>query len=1162
MFSLTGWGNKVLIVLFLLLFASNTIIGQPDGIDHRYDLMALTEQLDPGWFFYPYFLTVELEHGFEEFYMSRVEIAPNGDVWAIGGGETFDGEYEGMLFRYRDDQWEVVDDYLIWSTEDGAGVKALALYIQEDDRLVYSSGYHLKQYDDGEIETFMPTGGTEGMPLPVNNEDEYIVDIIQDDNGKFWILTSYSRLITSSEEDGWGLYDHENSPLPEPGDDNGITTDLPARHLAITDNTLWITTHHEDHGLIKKDGDDWEVLTTDNSDLPGNLVSSIIAQPDDQLWISTLPTDSDVSGGGLVHIEDDEWNVYTTADGLPDDYVRVHAYEEGGYLWASFGGDADQRDLTHYGYLAEYDGDEWALIAEEDEFYDYLGWLTVDANGNKWLAGDFNVVNAGIASLNQNFVSFTDAPDSSSYFQAGADVSIGWESGRRVENATLGFSGDGGETWDVVESGLETDVINYSYSLPDEHILDAQLRISIEDDEAIYDTSEPFTILHPDEPYYHLRSLLSDGSYEMYDPLLHGWNMKNDSSTMFPEEKWGDIEYEGILAAEDVFDGQPNDFPTFNALIRAFGEDDMWSKKPGVLPGIPSIRGGGLWGFLIDHSRKEGFMGVCHGFAVSTLLAFSDGKSVLNNFGVNIGTENLYSAEVNNDIRKMINMLWVRQFSRDHFLETLENALSEDFLDNLIDLILSGETFTFDEILENGENFTTPNETLDEVKEMLNTPASGEYYQALTVITPDAITAGHSVTPYKVEQSDDNPDIWKIYIHDSNMPDNDSTYVEVDTETNYYSHVDDSRYFGEIGLFLSDRTDNYLTTSTVLKELPENDDNTQYQIDDLDDIGYMFTLFGPDSDIRITDIGGNVSSLEDNFTSSDIPGAFPIIPLVGDVHDPIGYFLVDLEYDVELEYPNGGEGNFMAFTGNTVYGYKNYEPQEGTTDNLRYGNSLSVYGNGNDHAFDVEVSYINDTEDQMFRLRDMSVADGDSVNFYLENGNELDVSNYGASIELDIELRTDFGPEYFLYENLELDETAAYKMVVDEWEDIAEQELTLKIDTNMDGEYDDEEVLTSIPTSKGSDDRQGIPEEFGLYQNYPNPFNPATTIRFALPEASNVELVVYDMLGREVETLVDGYKEAGYHEVVFDAGNLASGTYIYRIHIGNFMETKRLMLVK
>ena len=89
-----------------------------------------------------------------------------------------------------------------------------------------------------------------------------------------------------------------------------------------------------------------------------------------------------------------------------------------------------------------------------------------------------------------------------------------------------------------------------------------------------------------------------------------------------------------------------------------------------------------------------------------------------------------------------------------------------------------------------------------------------------------------------------------------------------------------------------------------------------------------------------------------------------------------------------------------------------------------------------------------------------------------------------------------------------------------------------------------------------------VPKRFVLAQNYPNPFNPSTSIRYELPLASKVSLIVYNLLGQEVMTLVDGEMSAGAHEVKFNALNLSSGVYLYRIRAGDFVATKRLVLLK
>ena len=98
--------------------------------------------------------------------------------------------------------------------------------------------------------------------------------------------------------------------------------------------------------------------------------------------------------------------------------------------------------------------------------------------------------------------------------------------------------------------------------------------------------------------------------------------------------------------------------------------------------------------------------------------------------------------------------------------------------------------------------------------------------------------------------------------------------------------------------------------------------------------------------------------------------------------------------------------------------------------------------------------------------------------------------------------------------------------------------------------------LTDVNESKN------IVNKFSLSQNYPNPFNPSTKIKFNIPRASLVTLEVYDVLGKEVATLVNEIKPIGSYEVSFDASHLSSGIYFYKLQAGNFIETKKMILLK
>ncbi len=106
--------------------------------------------------------------------------------------------------------------------------------------------------------------------------------------------------------------------------------------------------------------------------------------------------------------------------------------------------------------------------------------------------------------------------------------------------------------------------------------------------------------------------------------------------------------------------------------------------------------------------------------------------------------------------------------------------------------------------------------------------------------------------------------------------------------------------------------------------------------------------------------------------------------------------------------------------------------------------------------------------------------------------------------------------------------------------------------TNNDGTFEYSDVV----------EVEVVPDQYELSQNYPNPFNPSTTIRFSLPKLTQLRINLYNMLGELVETIAEGTYEAGYHKATLNAQNLPSGAYIYRIESNEFVQVKKMILIK
>jgi hypothetical protein len=103
---------------------------------------------------------------------------------------------------------------------------------------------------------------------------------------------------------------------------------------------------------------------------------------------------------------------------------------------------------------------------------------------------------------------------------------------------------------------------------------------------------------------------------------------------------------------------------------------------------------------------------------------------------------------------------------------------------------------------------------------------------------------------------------------------------------------------------------------------------------------------------------------------------------------------------------------------------------------------------------------------------------------------------------------------------------------------------------------------TETSTTGFVSNNTGLPKNFALHNNYPNPFNPTTKLQFELPKNSKVQIIVYDITGKEVKTLVNEFRNAGVHEVQFNAGNLSSGFYFCKMQAGEFTSVKKMVLIK
>jgi hypothetical protein len=319
------------------------------------------------------------------------------------------------------------------------------------------------------------------------------------------------------------------------------------------------------------------------------------------------------------------------------------------------------------------------------------------------------------------------------------------------------------------------------------------------------------------------------------------------------------------------------------------------------------------------------------------------------------------------------------------------------------------------------------------------------------------------------------------------------------------------------------------------------------------------------SSIRILDDSGNFTGYLNDTIFNAIPGSFPEIVMNGSKTPPYGYRLPVNKYSITLDSFKTTESRAFFFTRNTSYSYERSDAQQTQTDQLYFDNGVLV-GNPDDQTKSVKLlNIINETtQEKVFIARSIGLETGDFVRIENPNTNTIKLISWGSAKNYNIELNSAdaTGIGRFVSDNISLSVNTIHTYVPD-WTDVTNTDLIVLVDVDMDGTIDDTLYLQNQLTGVGDDHGSLlIPDRYNLAQNYPNPFNPITVIRYQLPVNSQVTLKVYDVLGREVSTLVNENKKPGSYEIDFDGSKMPSGLYFYRIVAGNFIETKKMLLLK
>jgi hypothetical protein len=687
----------------------------------------------------------------------------------------------------------------------------------------------------------------------------------------------------------------------------------------------------------------------------------------------------------------------------------------------------------------------------------------------------------------------------------------------------LYYSLDDGMNFTLIDSSYSSPVGTYYWDIPDS-LLTTKAIIKAVDSSPDTAKSRVFKI----KPWQ-LSRMDANDDFELYVPDEDGWSFSNSGNNMWPSVWWNQFDYQSgtdpytnvwyppippfITAADSLFPDWPLFVDVFGTASSYFSFQPLPIYRPKALRRWNRFNS--AWG------------GSCFGFAVSSLLGFYHDGELRQQIGA---FDDLFTASLNNNSRYAINYFQMTQYGEEINEYRRENTSK------------------------------TPQQLLDELKEMFRK----ENGDGRPLRYPNTNgSGGHAVVPYKLERVD-STSTFNVWVYNPNNPGDLSQFILIDSVANTWSDSTSLNWGGgtsdcylhyESYFFLNTPTLNIIPLNTVLDK--ENSNGS----------GRITVYNTHEAEIIITSETGEDIGYQNDIAFNNMTDAVPIIPLTGYAHPPIGYDLPDHTYSLHLNNFTSAESYIMFETDATIYDYRRFDAESNQSDMLQVsGNGVKIT-NSDAVTKNIEFETIlfdNITHEKVLILSNIDISAGDSLNIREKDRNELAFNNYGERMDYDLHIRIVSEDSQFIFEHsgIPIDQNSGHQIVPD-WDDLRNEPVKILIDHGNDGTIDDSLFVSNQVTGVDNRESDEIPHAFMLHQNYPNPFNPETTIRFEVPQFSHIEIIVYDILGRKVETLVEQNYEPGIHHITWYTHDIPSGMYLYRIYVNGIpRETKRMMLLK
>ncbi len=863
----------------------------------------------------------------------------------------------------------------------------------------------------------------------------------------------------------------------------------------------------------------------------------------------------------------EEGNIFITGITLPNPnnaFITLKYNTEGELLWVKTHPNASNSGYGSFKNSVDFDPSGNVYVAGS-KLYD-IATIKYDANGNEQWVHTYN----GPANNQDKAVSIAIDQNGNVYVTGfsqgvgtGYDITtIKYPGASEVYEPALNDKWIAGETdtirwtetgWLTVnikcilnfETPIEEEIVlaegypvvdsEFEWEIPDA-LLSYRSKIIVENANNLVEKMESdiFRI----KPYV-LTRITEDSTYYEYRKDRDQWGFVNDSSSIWPDTWFNQFYYLGIDPYTQLFypiyivdslflKAKPFHHPDWLSWVRTFGISDCYANVgSGIYWQIALVR----WRAV----KKNAWEGSCFGIAAANAIAFSHRTEFTQAFPTFPAFVNPVSVVSDDGVKFVVNELFTHQYGNPTQAND-PSALAK-----------------------------TPIQTLEEIRQMLLEDTAK--VKTLSIYNNGG-SGGHTILAYGLKKDPVQKNLFYIQVYDNSNPTSNNP-ITIDTSANggtgNWSTPDWAGWGGNGKIHLEIPSIQYLNGATFPARplvglsafiLPEN---------------VLEINYPNNTPIRIIDNMENITGYVNNIALNEIPGSMPMILKNGSESPPYGYSLPKDNYSVVLNEFEEDIVETFFFTGNKSFVYERSGAEQTQTDRLFFDGGVSV---SNPDAQTKTVKLLNllneTTQEKLSVIRSIELAHNDSVKIENPDSNKVKLISYGSAKDYDIELNyvTENGLGRFGDFNIPLSANTSHTFVP-EWSNLTNSQLVVLVDIGNNGTIDDTLYINNTVDV----DEQGsllLPDHYNLAQNYPNPFNPVTTIQYSIPQRSSVMLKVYDVLGNEIVTLVNEEKDRGVYSVNFDASNLASGIYLYRLQVGDpsissgqgFVETKKMILLK